>query len=952
MHTDPDMTDPVIDPVTEVLLDFQSVMAQFLELQVSMIGAFAPGGRRSSMAVAPVAPTAPVDQPPAPVDQEPTSLLPAVAFDPPVVRAVPDAPPAPLAEAEIVEDPIAGIESPVDEAAHSRYTLAVREHAATGRAPLAAGHTVVITDDGCGVAAAVADRLRRDGQRVALIGVRGTPDPEPDRFVSRLDSIEEAERVVEAVRTACGPIAALVHLAPLAPWAPFDTFDSVSWSGRLSAETRSLFLLARALASSLDEAAKSGGSAVIAVTAMGGTFGVDGNRNDASLLPSQGGVVGFTKCLAIECPQVRVRALDLEAAESTDARAAHVIDELWSTDVATEIGYANGRRITLEPVRSTAQVDPAFAIPSDAVILATGGARGITAEVCLDLAVRYQPTFVLVGQSQLPPATEPSDVANLTEPPDLKRALTARLQTGGVRVTPAMVEKAYRQLLKEREIRDMLGRIVAAGARVHYVPLDVKDEQAFGALIDEVYATYGRLDGVIHGAGVIEDKLVRDKTLDSFDRVFGTKAISAFVLSRHLKPESLRFVVFFSSVAGRFGNRGQADYAASNEVVSKLAVVLQRKWNTRVTAIAWAPWDKLGMVSPELKREFARRGVELLSPVAGQRALWRELQQSAASAAEVVIGGYAVTPLAADARLEPLPLLRHAGREASQADAVRFTRRLDPAIDFYLNDHRLDGKPVLPLAFATELMAQAAQAAFADLRVVAVRNLQLFKGIVVDPAPMPLVVAVRSAVHSNDDGLTEVDVNITTPGIAPSMRYRSVVQMASRALEAPAFDPPAWPLAPLSKSLEQAYGEWTFHGPLFQRITDIAGIGSDSMLGTIYSPTAAPVLAGVGRPEWIIDPFVFDAALQLLLMWSRAQNDKTALPSRFQSFTRYGSLSDQPLTAYVAVESLAGGHALVSTVHFVDAAGRVVAVLEGMEASCTNALNRLASVEAGEGSRR
>jgi hypothetical protein len=181
------------------------------------------------------------------------------------------------------------------------------------------------------------------------------------------------------------------------------------------------------------------------------------------------------------------------------------------------------------------------------------------------------------------------------------------------------------------------------------------------------------------------------------------------------------------------------------------------------------------------------------------------------------------------------------------------------------------------------------------------------------------------------------------------MRYRAVVQMASRALQTPAFDSPARPQAPLAKSLERAYSEWTFHGPLFQRITNIAGIGSDSMLGTIYSPSAAPVLANVGRPDWIIDPFVFDSALQLLLMWSRAQNDKTALPSRFHSFTRYASLSDQPLTAYVAVESLSGGHALKSTVHFVDKNGRVAAVLEGMEASCTNALNRLASVETCEG---
>jgi len=596
-----------------------------------------------------------------------------------------------------------------------------------------------------------------------------------------------------------------------------------------------------------------------------------------------------------------------------------------------------------------APLDRSFVIPSDAVILATGGARGITAEVCVELAERYQPTFVLVGQSPLPSAIEPADVATLTTAADIKRALMARLQDGGARVTPAAVEKVYRQLLKEREIRETIGRLGAAGSRTHYVQLDVQDHETFGALIDDVYATYGRLDGVIHGAGIIEDKLVRDKSVESFDRVLRTKAVSAFTLSRHLKPESLRFLVFFSSVAGRFGNRGQADYAAANEVVSKLAVVLQRRWPVRVCAIAWAPWDKMGMISPELKREFARRGVELLSPVAGRRALWQEIQQSPTADAEVVVGGHAPTSLTTGTQRETLPLLKYATRDMSQAGAARFMRDLDPAIDLYLNDHRLDGRPVLPLAFATEFMAEAAQAACPDLRVVAVRNLQLLKGIVVDGAAVPMIVTVRSAVHSNDLGMTEVDVDISTPSLTPPLRYRSVVQLAQRGVEPAAFDPPAWPLVPLAKPLDRAYRDWTFHGPLFQRVTEIAGIGVDSMLGTIYSSSATPVLSNVGRPAWVIDPFVFDAALQLLLMWSRAHNDKTALPSRFRSLTRYGSLQDERLTCYVAVESLAGGHALTSHVHFVDAAGRVRALLDTMEASCTNALNRLARDDARDG---
>jgi NAD(P)-dependent dehydrogenase (short-subunit alcohol dehydrogenase family) len=592
-----------------------------------------------------------------------------------------------------------------------------------------------------------------------------------------------------------------------------------------------------------------------------------------------------------------------------------------------------------------------FELPSDAVILATGGARGITADVCLDLARRYQPTFVLVGQSMLP-GSEAPDTASLQAPADLKRVLTERLRATAARVTPAMVERAFQQLIKEREIRANLGALTVTGARVHYVQLDVRDADAFGALIKDIYATYGRLDGVIHGAGVIEDKLVRDKSLESFDRVLRTKSAGAFALARHVKGESLRFLVFFSSVAGRFGNRGQADYAAANEVVSKLALALQQRWPARVCAIAWAPWDKLGMVSPEMKREFARRGVELISPAAGRRAFWEELQQDPRGEAEVVIGGSVPAPLTRRApAAEPTPLLKHATRETGQPGTVRFTRTLDPSIDRYLTDHRLDEHPVLPLAVATELMAEAVQAAWPDLTVVGVRGLQLFKGIVVDDGPLPLSVTVRASVHSNDEGLTEADVEIAIPSRTPSVRYRAVVQLGMRLPAPPVFDVPAQHLMPLPVSLERAYRDWTFHGPLFQRLTAVHGIGPESMVGTIlslstHSLSAGPVISGVTRPQWIIDPFVFDASLQLLLMWSRHQNDKTALPTRFRSFRRYGTLSDHPLTCFVAVESTAGGHALKSDVHFVDADGRLVGLLEGMEASCSAALNRLTGSDA------
>jgi NAD(P)-dependent dehydrogenase (short-subunit alcohol dehydrogenase family) len=276
-------------------------------------------------------------------------------------------------------------------------------------------------------------------------------------------------------------------------------------------------------------------------------------------------------------------------------------------------------------------------IDSDSVLLITGGARGITAAVARDLASQYHPTLILAGRSPLPSPTESIETADLVKPKELKRALLDHFRSAGEEVTPARIETRYQQLMREREIRKNLVDIQQAGARVEYKQVDVRDEAAFKRVIEEIYGSYGRLDGVIHGAGVIEDKLMEDKTPESFDRVFDTKVSSAFTLAQTLRPD-VKFVVFFSSTAGCFGNRGQADYAAANEVMNKVAVHLDSRFQGRVISINWGPWEGIGMLSEEVRRKLAERGVRTISPDAGARALDEEIRLGRKGEVEIVLG--------------------------------------------------------------------------------------------------------------------------------------------------------------------------------------------------------------------------------------------------------------------------------------------------------------------------
>ena len=517
---------------------------------------------------------------------------------------------------------------------------------------LAPGHVVLITDDGTGVAHHLADRLRDQGQSVALIQMdERAGRQEPGIYKTDLTSAASIERTLTRIRQDEGPVCGLVHLLPLRPGTDFDALDLSGWRQHLHLETQSLFLLAKALQPDLEAAALAGGAVLMAATDMGGTFASDGITGGTRFFPGQGAITGLLKTAAKEWPAVRVKAVDLNPQEPADVLAQRVLAEITADDGQVEVGYNGSGRFGLEPVLAPMAdaSDDGLTMDSSWVLLVTGGARGITADAALELAERYQPTLLLVGRSPLPAPEEATDTAGLSSPQEIKAALIDRLRRQGETPSLDQVEKAYNNLLREREMRRNLaamqravGRpngVWHAGSRVHYYSADVRDERAFGGLIDEIYQTYGRLDGVIHGAGIIEDKLLKDKTRESFERVFSTKVESAFILSRYLRPDSLRFLVFFSSVAGRFGNRGQADYTAANEVLNKLAVYLDRRWPGRVVSINWGPWDKQGMVTSELKRAFTRRGVALVPPNVGCRLLDEEICYGRKGEVEVIIGG-------------------------------------------------------------------------------------------------------------------------------------------------------------------------------------------------------------------------------------------------------------------------------------------------------------------------
>jgi NAD(P)-dependent dehydrogenase (short-subunit alcohol dehydrogenase family) len=224
--------------------------------------------------------------------------------------------------------------------------------------------------------------------------------------------------------------------------------------------------------------------------------------------------------------------------------------------------------------------------------------------------------MILAGASPMP-QEESSDTASLTDAAAIRGVLLERLRADGKPVKPAAVEAAYQRLSRDREIRRNLAEIAQFGAPVEYHSVDVRDEAAFSSLIERIYAQYGRVDVVIHGAGIIEDKLIRDKTPESFDRVLHTKADSSFVLFQKLRFADLKCLVMMSSISAALGNRGQADYAAANGILNGVASVLAAGHPGQVVALNWGPWDRAGMVSQSVRDQFLATGVQMIDVEGG-----------------------------------------------------------------------------------------------------------------------------------------------------------------------------------------------------------------------------------------------------------------------------------------------------------------------------------------------
>ncbi|WP_051905110.1 type I polyketide synthase [Streptomyces bicolor] len=665
-----------------------------------------------------------------------------------------------------------------------RYAVTLTPAPAAPRGPVPAGvpdGALILTDR-----PGLAERLARGAADCTVFSTTPVTGERP--AVRQVTSTPEG---VRAALDALGrPVRHLVLVTDLTASAPPRTALTADHPG-LTALHDLAFLVVQQRYADLGEAPASA------------VFALLGAEPQGTAHPLAGLFTGLLKCVRLERPDADCFAL-LTATGDPEA-AAELIAAERACERAFPVVHRDGdlRRVptlTARPATAAAADQPA-PLDRESVVVALGGARGITAELLTAVAERYGSRIYALGSN--PVDSYPVGTFDGTDEEfaaTRARYIREQLAAGGR--TVAEINKSFDRMTDARAARRNLDRMArhSGAGRVTYLHCDARDEESVRRALDTVHAAHGRIDLLVNAPGLNRSALIQDKIFDEFRRIRDLKLVAHRNLHRALAGRPPRLWCDFGSLLGYFGQRGEPDYASGNDYLATAAAYAAKATGSDEFVIGWTLWDEVGMGADELTREyFKRAGSYSHMPVAeGVRHFLAELgtgdrtpslvHMGAAERAtvETFYPGY-LTERPAVAATAPAGepgapargrfyLRRTLPTDTGNADTgdrdgpgtVRFECPFGLDTDGYLAGHLVRGVPTLPGTFVTEIAAEAALTLVPDGCVVAFEDLRFLHFLQVREGVAQTPKRITARISERVGDLTTVEVSVTHDVIAPS----------------------------------------------------------------------------------------------------------------------------------------------------------------------------------------
>jgi NAD(P)-dependent dehydrogenase (short-subunit alcohol dehydrogenase family) len=805
------------------------------------------------------------------LDRRPDLVEPAAPAAAPEAPAAAPEPPAPGDRVSVRRVPVPALRPPLDDCAPTGVTVGE-------------GDRVIVASDGGGVGASLVRELDKRGAVALELSLDG------DAWRGQLEEW-----------LADGSIAGVYWLPALDDASKGDGVSTPdAWREALRVRVKVLFGVAKRLYEEEGHETRF----FIGATRLGGMHGYD---PAGAVAPMGGAVTGFLKTYKREKPTALVKAVDFAPSRRTKAIATVLLEETERDPGVVEIGRPDdGLRwgVGLQEVEAEGE---GMTLGPDSVVVVTGAAGSITSAIVKDLASKGG-TFVLLDLAPAPPADDPDIAMFRSDQAGLMRVLRDRMAETVERVTPAMVKKEMAGVERRAMAREAIDAVEAAGGTVHYHACDLRDAAALSEVVAKVREAHGKIDLLVHAGGLEISRFLSDKAPQEFDLVFDVKVDGWLALLAAIGDMPLGAAVVFSSIAGRFGNAGQTDYSAANDLLCKWVSSFRRtRPDTLGIALDWTAWGEIGMATrgsiPKMM-ELAR--IDMLPPNEGIP--WVRQEVEAGTRGEVVAAGGlgvllepwhtagGVTPAEVE---HPGPMV-HRCVDVTPEGSVVFEGDLDPKAQPFLYDHAIGGTPVLPGVMGMEAFSEAAELASPGWHVHAVEDVRFL-------APFklyrnePRTARVEVRVQPGPDGTRVASCRLVgsrmlhghdTPTVTEHFAARVVLRPEPIELEGAGELPAAGEGAVGPEPIYDIF----FHGPAYQVLAE-AYVDGDAFVGAMkmdvppnHTPEDAPLTS---------QPRLVELAFQTAGLMEIAETGVMGLPRALRSVRVAAKPPESPVGAVV-----------------------------------------------------
>jgi malonyl CoA-acyl carrier protein transacylase len=547
--------------------------------------------------------------------------------------------------------------------------------------------------------------------------------------------------------------------------------------------------------------------------------------------------------------------------------------------------------------------EPGLELGAGDVIVISGGAKGVTNRIARALAP-FKCRIVLLGRTELDVAAAYGTLRDVsgsagTPLPRLSKKKGPAIRGG----EPADGTSSN---LAGLDIARSMSRVAAMGLKVSYHCCDVTDPQKVTQTLAQVEKQFGRIDGIIHGAGLIKDAFMEFMTPEDFKRVVEVKLLGAWNLYHAARDRGLRFFVALSSLVAIQGNIGQVNYCAANRSLSALL----RSWATSpeglvAKALMLPPIEGTGMAeNPEVKELMKLKGLSSAFVHADDLAqlFCRELflgprQQFWVAPARTfpAVKGTLVEPPPSEVDEEghslngirfhnkDLPMLEALDELELNNGELIAKRTFTQTYDLWLEDHKpfqFIKHPLVSGIMAVETFLEASRLLYPHLSVLGVGRLT-FEDILECPKGVPRDARITCRRYEDAGQEVRCDLQLTSAGISPSGRrldnwstnYRGQVLLGPKT---PTPLPP-WQASGITikdldtgamepDEIQEVYEQRTGLKGRYRVLQRIHGTGPGCIKGEMVY-LEQPDMAGLERVVYQYPPYLLEALMHLFAFY-------------------------------------------------------------------------------------